>query len=150
MADIVIGASPHIDRPFGWKTYYVTPEGLSGVVDVLVDIFPPGTVFLDAKAAVVKLSSEVGTLAVDIEMGAVGSTPPGSDTTVLAGGADWGGTLGNVESAASDGNLTLVNTLSLTGAAGTSVALNMEITYGGTETAPPTIAVSVLCGRNEY
>ena len=150
MADIIIGATPHVERPFGWKTYYVTPQLLTGVVDVLVDTFPPGTVFLDAKAAVVKLSSEIGTLAVDIEMGAVGASPPGSTTTVLTGGVDWGGTLGNVESAASDANLTIVNTLSLTGATGTEVALNMEITYGGTETAPPTIAVAILCGRNEY
>ncbi len=143
MADVITPASPHIDRPFGWRTYYVTPGTLTGVTDVTVDTIPAGTVILDAKMAVVAADVGATSSAGDLEIGATGA----GDTEVLDGGADFGGTIGAVESAASDAALGTVNAVSLGGAA---LVVNLEVTYAGTATTAPTYAVSILCGRNDY
>lgn len=143
MADIVFPTSPHIDRPFGWKTWRVTPGTLTGTTDVTVATLPADTVILDAKMAVVVAEAGATTSTVDIEIGATGV----GDTTLLTGGADWSGTLGNVESAASDANLATINAVSL---GGSDLVVNAEIAYSGTATTAPTFEVSILCGRTSY
>ena len=143
MADIIIGASPHIERPFGWKTYYVTPEALSTGADITVDTLPAGTIILDAKMVIETASTAVGTTLVTVEVGANGA----GETVLLTLGADSGKVLGNSESAVSDANLTTINAVSL---GGSPLVVNLAIVYSGTETIAPTVAVAILCGRNSY
>jgi len=143
MADIVIGASPHIERPFGWKTYYVTPQALTGVADVTIDTLPAETVVLDAKIVTIVAASGVGVVNCDLEFTALGGT------ALLSDAADGGSIIGSVSAinAPTAANLITVNAASL---GGTAQVVNLEITYGGTETIPPTYGVSILCGRNDY
>lgn len=147
MADIITPATPHIDRPFGWKTWYVTPGTLTGTTDVSIVTLPAGTIIFDAKMVVAAADVAATTSAADLEIGATGA----GDTEVLDGGADFGGTIGAAESGAShpalDTALSTVNAVSLGGAA---LVVNLEVTYGGTATTAPTYAVSLLCGRNDY
>jgi hypothetical protein len=142
MADIITPATPHIDRPFGWKTWYVTPGTLTGTTDVTVATLPSGTIILDAKMVVAVADIAATSSAADLEMGAVGT-----EQEVLEGGADFGGTLGVTESAASDAALSAVNLVSL---GGTAIVVNLEVIYVGAATTAPTYAVSLLCGRNDY
>ena len=143
----IVGATPSIDRPFGWKTYYVTPLLLTGDVDCTVDTLPAGTIILDTKLVIETASTSVSTTLVKIEVGATGA----GDTALSTLGADSGKVLGNTESApivaSVDTNLTTVNAVSLGGA---DLVVNLNVTYGGTETTAPTVAVFILCGRNEY
>jgi len=143
MADLIVPASPDIARPFGWHTFYVTPGTLTGTTDVTVVTLPAGTIIFDAKMVVAAADVAATTSAADLEIGATGA----GDTEVLDGGADFGGAIGAVESAASDAALTTVNAVSLGGSA---LVVNLEVTYAGTATTAPTYAVSLLCGRNDY
>jgi hypothetical protein len=144
--DIIIGATPHIDRPFGEKTYYVTPALLTGVVDVTVDTLPAGTIILGAKMVVVAPDVAATSSAADLEIGATGA----GDTTLLDGGADFGGAIGKTvgyTTEVTDANLTTINAVSL---GGSPLVVNLEISYVGTATTAPTYAVTITCGRNEY
>ena len=141
----IVGASPHIDRPFGWKTYYVTPDLLTGVVDVTVDTLPAGTIILDAQLCTIAEASGVGVVNLDVEVGATGV----GDTVLISDAADGGTTLGAVSAITVPiaANLLTINAVSL---GGSPLVVNAEITYGGTETTAPTYAIMLLCGRNEY
>jgi hypothetical protein len=141
----ITGANPHIERPFGWKTYYVTPDLLTSVVDVTVDILPAGTVILDANLCTVAIASEVGTVNLEVEVGAAGV----DDTVLIADEADGGSKLGSVAAITvpTAANLKTINAVSL---GGLPLVVNAQITYSGTETVAPTYAISLLCGRNEY
>lgn len=143
MADLIVPTSPHVDRPYGWKTFHVTPGTLTGTTDVTVVTLPAGTVILDAKMVVIAGDVGATTTSGDLEIGATGA----GDTEVLDGGADFGGVTGAVESVASDAALSTVNAVSLGGSA---LVVNLEVAYGGTATTAPTYEVSILCGRNEY
>jgi len=144
-AATIVGANPHIDRPFGWKTYYVTPALLTGTIDVTVATLPAYTVILDAKLVTIVAASGVSTTNLDIEVGATGV----GDTGLISDAADGGSTIGSVNAITvpTAANLITVNAVSLGGA---DLVVNAEITYGGTETSAPTYAVMLLCGRNEY
>lgn len=143
MADIVTPTSPHIDRPYGWKTWRVTPEALTGVTDITVATLPAGTTILAGRIVVIRADVGATASAVDIEVGATGV----GDTTLMTGGADFLGTLGNTESVTSDANLTTVNAVSLGGA---PLVVNAEVTYTDTATTAPIFEVHLLCGRNVY
>ena len=141
----IVGANPHVDRPFGWKTWYITPVLLTGTVDCTVDTLPAGTVIYDAKLCTVGAASGVSTTNLDVEIGSTGV----GDTTLISDAADGGSTIGSVNAITvpTAVNLIAVNAVSLGGA---DLVVNAEITYGGTETTAPTYAISLLCGRNEY
>ena len=142
----IIGASPHVDRPFGWKTWYITPDLLTGAtVDCTVDTLPAGTIIFDAKLCTVAAASGVSTTNVSFEIGATGV----GDTALIADAADGGSTLGSVAAITvpTAANLITINAVSLGGA---DLVVNMAIVYGGTELTAPTYALSLLCGRNEY
>ena len=142
MADIVTPQTPHIERPFGWKTWRVTPEALTGVTDVTVATLPADTVVLGGR--IVCISGDVGATAstVDVEIGTTGA----GDTELMSGGADFLGTAGATESAFTDANLSVINANSL---GGSDLVVNAEVTYSGTATSAPVFEVSLLCGRNE-
>lgn len=141
MADFVTPTSPHIERPFGWKTWRVTPGTLTGVTDVTVATLPAGTVILGGAIAVVVAEAGATTSTVDIEIGATGA----GDTTLIAGGSDFGGDLGSIVTTTTDANLETVNAVSL---GGSDLVVNAEVTYSGTATTAPTFEVHLLCGRN--
>ena len=145
MADVVNPSSPHIDRPFGWKFFYVTPETLTGVTDVTVVTLPANTVIVDMKIITVGAASGVSTTNIDVEVGATGA----GDTTVISDAANGGSTLGTTSALTlpTVANLLTINAISL---GGTPLVVNAEITYGGTETTAPTYAIGILCGRNDY
>ena len=44
MADIITPESPHIERPYGYKTWRVQPEALTGSPDVMIVTLPAGNV----------------------------------------------------------------------------------------------------------
>lgn len=142
---VIVGANPHIERPFGWKTFYVTPAVLTGTTDVTVTTFPAGTVIVDAKIITVGAASGVSTTNLDVEVGATGV----GDTTLISDAADGGSVLGTVSALTvpTVANLLTVNAVSL---GGSDLVVNAEITYGGTETTAPTYMISFLCGRNDY
>jgi hypothetical protein len=141
----IIGASPHVDRPFGWKTWYITPVLLTGTVDCTVDTLPAGTIIYDAKLCTVVAASGSSTTNLGVEIGATGV----ADTVLVADAADGGSTIGSVNAITvpTAVNLITINAVSLGGA---DLVVNAAITYGGTETIAPTYAISLLCGRNEY
>jgi len=144
MAIIVTPATPHIERPFGWKTYEVEDQNLtgSGVDDTIVTL-PAGTVILDAALVTTRASAGDGGAQVTIEVGATGA----GDTALLTGGADNLGTIGTTENTVTEGNLTTINAVSL---GGSDLVVNATITYTGTATTAPKYQLHLLCGRNEY
>lgn len=142
-SNIITGASQHVERPWEWHVAYVKPGALTGTIDVTAMTLPAGTIILDVKTVTVVAASGVSTCKVDIEIGATGI----GDTTALTGNTDGGSVRGDVESAVTDANLLTINAVSL---GGSDLVVNMEVAYGGTETASPTIAVCVLCGRQSY
>jgi hypothetical protein len=141
----IVGANPHIERPYGWKTFYVTPDLLTGIVDVTVTTLPAYTVIMGMRVMTYAQASGVSTVNIDIEVGATGV----GDTVLLADSADAGSTIGTLSlvTAPSIANLLTVNVVSL---GGSDLVVNAEITYGGTETTAPTYLIAILCGRNEY
>lgn len=141
MADLIVPQTPHIERPFCWRTWRVTPETLTGVTDVTVATLPAGTVILGGRIAVITGDVGATASAVDLEIGATGA----GDTTLMTGGADFLGTTGNTESAAADADLSTVNAVSL---GGSDLVVNAEVTYSGTATSAPVFEVSLLVGRN--
>ncbi len=143
MADVINPASPHIDRPFQWQTWEVTPGTLTGVTDVTVVTLPAGTLVTGAK--LVTTAADVGatTSTADIEIGATGA----GDTTVLTGGSDIGGVIGGTNVTYTAANLSTINAVSLGGSA---LVVNLEVTYAGTATTAPTFAVMLKVGRLSY
>lgn len=138
MADTIYPENVHIERPFGWKTWRVTPETLTGTTDVTVATLPAGTTILDAKLVSIVAGNATAT-AVDIEIGATGA----GDTT-LVGGLN-GQDAGAVENTVTEANLSTVNGVSL---GGSPLVVNAEIAYTGTATTAPQFEVHLLCGRN--
>lgn len=147
MADLIVPASPDVARPWNWLTFYVTPETLTGTVDVTVATLPAGTVVYDARMVVIAADVGATSSAADLEMGA----SPGTANTLLDGGADFGGTVGvTVGGAATtvvDATLSAINLVSL---GGTDLVVNLEITFVGAATTAPTYLVAICCGRNDY
>lgn len=141
-SDIIIGGTPHVERPYSDVPIRFTPGTLTGTYDATITTLPAGSVIIAAKMVVIRAQAGT-TCAVDIEIGATGA----GDTTLLAGGADWATTLGNTESANTDANLTTINAVSL---GGSDLVVNAEITYGATATTAPIIEVILTVGRSDY
>jgi hypothetical protein len=145
----IVGASPHIDRPIGWKTYYVTPTLLTGAeVDCTVDTLPAGTFIIDARVVTIVAASGVSTVNIGVEIGATGA----GDTALVADVANGGSTVGSINTIITPtaANLITINTVSLHLTNPQDLVVNAAIVYGGTETIAPTYAIMLLCGRNEY
>lgn len=141
MADTVYPENVHIERPFGWKTWRVTPGTLTGTVDVPVATLPDGTTILDAKMVVIQAEAGATSTDVDVEVGATGA----GDTALLNGAADFAGTLGAVENTVTEGNLGTINAVSL---GGSDLVVNAQFTFVGTATTEPIVEIHILCGRN--
>ena len=141
MAAIITPQSPHIERPFGWKTWRVKLGTLTGTSDETVVTLPAYTIILAGRIVVLQAPVGDGGATCDIEIGATGA----GDTALLSGGADFLGTLGNTESVTSDANLTTINALA---AAGGANVVNATTVWTGTATTTAIFEVSLLCGRN--
>lgn len=144
MAIIVTPATPHIERPFGWKTYEVEDQNLTGTgADDTIVTLPAGTVILNAALVTTRAEAGATSSTVNIEVGATGA----GDTALITGGADNLGTIGTTENTVTEANLTTINAVSL---GGSDLVVNATITYVGTATTAPKYQLHLLCGRNEY